>query len=268
MGIEQLRLLYINPSDITKAPDLPNQMVRGLRINPDQLDTFNIANGDILPTNLGIYSGIINGGSRNSANDNDPWIRTHAEFLKNLPPNLPEMDICFSHQARARALGGEVTETTAYRFGVEEMSLTDEGINDYLFKGLPPKFDVFVLNGDFVTRLPTDPSFQPIELARSERAGNEALAYGHHKRSVQWHPERTDEDMTSSAIIRGQDPTRPPYMLQAYQVYPSQDPERRAAAARNGYIMLGNWMEHSVIPYHLSRRMEPAQLVRRALIQV
>ncbi len=264
MGIEDLRLLYINPSDITKAPDLPNQIVQGLEIHPDQLDTCNIANGDVLPTKLWKYSGVISGGARNSANDNDPWIRTHADFLMNLPPDFPEMDICFSHQARARALGGAVTHTTAYRFGVEKMRKTDEGRNDYLFDGLPDEFDVFVLNEDYVTRLPTDPSSQPTVLARSRRADNEALAYGP-KRTIQWHPERTDEYMTSSAIIRGQDPTRPDYMLQAYQVYPSQSRKRRAAAARNGHIMLGNWMEHSVIPYHLWR---PNPLpVRRTLVR-
>jgi GMP synthase-like glutamine amidotransferase len=78
------------------------------------------------------------------------------EFLKNVyrflaevvRSNIPYLGICFGGQILAKIHGAKVEKNNVKEIGTYEITLTDEGKNDPLFKGFPDKFPAFQWHND------------------------------------------------------------------------------------------------------------------------
>ncbi|WP_158566895.1 type 1 glutamine amidotransferase [Actinomadura craniellae] len=192
---ERVRILFVNTQEVAPIAGLGlapyRQWIAEVTGTPaDRVEVVNVADGDPLPATVEAH-GVIGGGSGHSAFEDLPWIGRTKDFFRAVQrAGVPELHICWSHQAKAEAHGGRAAPGEAgRRFGIERLRLTAAGRHDPLFRDLPDEFEVFTSHVDVVTALPRDPA--PVELARSDTYPYEALAYGPTARTIQAHPELT-----------------------------------------------------------------------------
>lgn len=87
----------------------------------------------------------------------------------------PFLGSCWGHQFLALVLGGEVvTDKERGEVGTFDVTLTDVGRHDPLFREVPSPFAAHFGHHDMVTALPDG----MVELARSERCPNQAMRLG------------------------------------------------------------------------------------------
>lgn len=96
--------------------DFPNypQMFEAL-ISPHashvSFDTIAVEQGEALP-DIGTLDAILITGSAAGVYEDHPWIDPLFEFIRNAAEaHVPQVGICFGHQAMAQALGGEVVKS-------------------------------------------------------------------------------------------------------------------------------------------------------------
>ncbi len=98
----------------------------------------------------------------------------------------PILGVCFGHQLIAQMHGGDVQNDPAQsKSGSHEVTLTEEGKNDTLFKHMPPTFCAQYWHKDAVTELPEGSTL----LATGVSCRFAALRYGANTYTVQFHPE-------------------------------------------------------------------------------
>jgi GMP synthase (glutamine-hydrolysing) len=171
------------------------------QVSDAQIEVIDVADGAALPSTIEAH-GVIGSGSGHSAFEELPWIRDVKDFFTAAQERgVPELHICWSHQAKVMSAGGRVERGACGRkFGIEHVRLTAAGRRDALFAGMPDTFDMFTSHTDVTTRLPH--ANPPVELAYSESYPYEALAYGSSARTVQAHPEMTAPFITALANAR------------------------------------------------------------------
>jgi GMP synthase (glutamine-hydrolysing) len=176
-----------------------------MRVPSSDVTVINVADGEPLPDTIEA-SAVIGGGSVHSAYEDLPWIRQAKQFfLQTQRQGIPQLHICWSHQAMAEAAGGTVTPGhDGRRFGVERLHLTGRGRADPLFRGLPDSFEIFTSHMDTIRDVPvTDQLGQPItELAYSDGYRFEALRYGQTCWTIQAHPELTSDIVAAYGAYR------------------------------------------------------------------
>jgi GMP synthase (glutamine-hydrolysing) len=96
----------------------------------------------------------------------------------------PALGICLGGQLLASALGGVVGPSPQPEIGVHEIFLTDAGVRDALFSGVPNRCRVFGWHEDAFT-LPRG----AVPLAGSIGCAFEAFRYGVGTYALQFHPE-------------------------------------------------------------------------------
>ncbi len=112
--------------------------------------------------------------------------RTRNIISHTLAQNIPLLGVCFGHQLVAQMHGGEVDHDIAQsKFGSYEVSLTEEGVHDPVFKHLPVSFVAQYAHKDSVTTLPEGATL----LAASPACSFSALRYAEKAYTVQFHPE-------------------------------------------------------------------------------
>jgi GMP synthase (glutamine-hydrolysing) len=105
-----------------------------------------------------------------------------------LKHDLPFFGICFGGQFLARVLGADVHRNPVREIGIYKAILTDEGLRDKLFAGLPRQIEVFHWHAD-TFQIP----FGATLLATGETCHNQAFRKGNAV-GIQFHIEpRTDE---------------------------------------------------------------------------
>lgn len=104
--------------------------------------------------------------------------------------NIPFFGICLSHQLRAKMYHNPV-ETRTYEFGLQEISLNDDGRSHWLFEGMPEKFTVYQHHRDHVTSVQGGARV----LASSANCPIEAVAWDDYGVSCQFHPEVLERDI-------------------------------------------------------------------------
>ncbi len=116
--------------------------------------------------------------------------KPYAEYL--LEHNIPTLGICFGHQLLGYAAGVDVGHSVLEsKTGTQVVELTDEGVIDPLFVGLPRTLPAQYAHKDVLFDLPTGATI----LARNcDKCRFSALRYGPKMYSVQFHPEKTRED--------------------------------------------------------------------------
>lgn len=99
---------------------------------------------------------------------------------------LPVLGVCFGHQLIAQMHGGDVQcDPEQKKSGSHEVSLTQEGKKDPLFKHLPESFIAQYLHKDSATQLPEGATV----LAVGPSCHFSALRYGDNIYTTQFHPE-------------------------------------------------------------------------------
>jgi GMP synthase (glutamine-hydrolysing) len=130
------------------------------------------------------------GGMQVDQEDSHPWLRAVLDLLAQaLDRGVPTLGVCLGAQVLARAAGGAVGPATQAECGWQPVQLTDAGVDDKLFAGLPRQFDVFQWHS-YAFDLPPGAiplAHSPVCL-QSFRVG--ACAWG-----VQWHPEVTADSV-------------------------------------------------------------------------
>lgn len=117
---------------------------------------------------------------------------------------IPYFGICLGHQVAAKALDGDVYESSIPETGFVDrrgepyqVSLTEAGKADPLFKGLPNPFRVFETHNDIVRA-----SNSMTVIGEGQRGNNQVIKYGEAAYGLQPHIELTDE-MFAKWSMRG-----------------------------------------------------------------
>lgn len=144
------------------------------------------AQQDQLPP-IGDVAAVVITGSASMVTDASPWIEAVSSWLRELAlAEVPILGICFGHQLLAHALGGEVAyNPVGVEVGTVEITLTDAAGVDPMFGDLPLRFSAHVAHRQSVVALPPATRL----LARSERDGVQAFAWGKRVWGIQFHPE-------------------------------------------------------------------------------
>ncbi|MDX1778783.1 MAG: type 1 glutamine amidotransferase [Thermodesulfobacteriota bacterium] len=111
------------------------------------LKTFSSVKFDLPSDCSGV---IILGGPMNVDDESDyPFLREEKDFIKELiRQETPLLGICLGAQLIAQAAGGEVFKADKKEIGWYEVSLSTEGEDDLIVKGLPKVFQVFQWHED------------------------------------------------------------------------------------------------------------------------
>jgi len=113
------------------------------------------------------------------------WIRKTKEFVqKVIEKGKPVLGVCYGNHLLASIYGHKLV-TKEPEVGWCNIELTEQGINDPLFAGLPKSFPVFEHHTRF------DEVTEGV-LARNEN-GVQAVRYAENVWGVQFHPEETPE---------------------------------------------------------------------------
>ncbi|MFH1766845.1 MAG: type 1 glutamine amidotransferase [Patescibacteria group bacterium] len=197
---------------------------RALGIDPKNFEVCYLPD-QRLPANVEADLVII-GGSNKSVYDTEPWIQPLEQFIVRLvQEKKPMFGVCFGHQIIAQALGGTVEPGSfGPEIGLTEIELTKDGLHDPLFKNITPVFDAMQLHKDIVVKLPP---VEVVVLANSDLYPNQALAYGDHVRTVQFHPEITTNIMETEVNEHADEMLRLGYFSNKAEI------ERKTAALQD-----------------------------------
>ena len=134
-------------------------------------------------------AGIIITGSHSMVSDAEPWSERLKPWLQQaFKAGVPMFGVCYGHQLMASAFGGVSGYHPAGReSGTFRVELTSEGKKDALFGQLPGAFDAHLTHAQSVLEKPSGASI----LAANAHDPHQALRYGSHQWSVQFHPEFT-----------------------------------------------------------------------------
>ena len=97
------------------------------------------AAGGFTPPALAELDLIVSLGGPQSANDPNPALQQEINYLRAAAagqPPVPVVGVCLGAQLLARALGGEVSPTGGYQFGLRKLDVTAAGAADPAFREL------------------------------------------------------------------------------------------------------------------------------------
>ncbi len=153
---------------------------------------------------LANYAGVIFGGSgefdlHGGRDKKDPLrlmamiIFTRLRMLISyvLAEQKPALGVCFGHQLIGQMRGGEVEHDLGQtKVGTHEVSLTDEGKADPVFKQLPATFAAQYAHNDSITLAPEG----AVVLGKGNDCSFSILRYGNTVYTMQFHPELSAAD--------------------------------------------------------------------------
>lgn len=148
-------------------------------------------NNGTIPEQPGAYSAIVSMGGPMSANDGDkyPWIDQELRLMRQaMAKGTPLLGICLGAQLLAKAAGARVRPNHVAEIGWGAVELTDEGLADPLFAGLPRRFEVLHFHGETFD-LPAG----AVRLAGTPECPNQAFRFGDRVYGLQFHIETTEE---------------------------------------------------------------------------
>ena len=146
--------------------------------------------------NLDDYSAVIAGGGGSNVSDKEEdkdedrkrFDREFGQLVdKVIEKDFPFFGACYGITFMSKHLGAKVAKYTSYTEDVSaiDISLTEEGKEDPLLKGLPEKFKAFVGHKDSCMNLPE----QAVLLASSEQCPHHMFRIKNNIYATQFHPE-------------------------------------------------------------------------------
>ncbi len=201
MNTKKILLIQFRQNNIIASHE-QRCILRGLGIKENLLEVmnfFNTKNNFASEIDLTQIKGVIIGGSgefsfSDKENRSDLWkkVQNSFPFLKKImESDLPILGICFGHQILGYLLGSEViNDKMQEETGSFEIALTQKGLEDRLFSGLPEKLFVQEGHKDSLAKIPDN----AILLAQSKKCSIEAFRAGNIY-GVQFHPELEIDDV-------------------------------------------------------------------------
>ncbi len=175
------------------------------------LDVVRVDEGEPLP-DLNTYRGVVVTGSAAMVTERAPWSVATAAWLRAaISHDLAVLGVCYGHQLLADAMGARVDwNPNGRQIGSIVATLTEEGLSDPLFSGLPNPLQVQTSHSQSVLDLPDSLAL----LAASPRDPRHAFRVrGARAWGVQFHPEFDAEvtrayicDRRAAIRAEGQDP--------------------------------------------------------------
>ncbi len=154
------------------------------------LETIHLYNGDTLPPDATGYRAVISlGGPMNVYEEEKyPFLKAETDFLRNMVnAGTPVLGICLGAQMIAKAQGAEVCKSPKKEVGWCTIRLTDSGLKDALFQGLPSALEVLQWHEDMF-HIPDN----GLLLAQSADCPHQAFRYKN-AYGLQFHVEITKE---------------------------------------------------------------------------
>ena len=187
------------------------------------------------------FDAVIATGSPRSVLESAPWMsRASDALLEAAARGVPVLAVCFGHQLVAAALGAPVRRSPRGReLGTISCTLTQAGLADPLFAGVPRTFEVQATHEDEVAIVPAGAEV----LAGNAHSAIQAFRVGRRLHAVQFHPELSAAAV--AALVRARAPA-----LAAEARARGEDPAMRLASllagirgAQWGARVLGNFLD-------------------------
>ncbi len=170
------------------APEPPGRIRHALDAHGCSHHTVRIFRDDPVPETLNAAGLVVMGGPMGVGDiDKRPHLKQEMALIEQaLRADIPVLGICLGSQLLAHALGAEVRPGAEKEIGWHEVTLTDDGASDPLFRDVEPSFTAFHWHGD-VFNLPDG----AVSLARSAQTAHQAFRYGEHAYGLLFHLEVT-----------------------------------------------------------------------------
>jgi len=144
------------------------------------LQTVRLHENDAMPAGeveAGKFAGVVALGSRATAYlpETNPRYDEEVEFFRFIAKSsVPSFFMCYSMQLFCLANGGEAKQNPKGKeIGFKDVTITEEGKRDRLFRGVRSPFASFQSHQDIVTRLPKG----AVRLAYSQKTENQAAVF-------------------------------------------------------------------------------------------
>ncbi|MFU8770548.1 MAG: glutamine amidotransferase [Desulfotignum sp.] len=166
--------------------DFEHWIIRGLGVDPRQIDVVNAPALDPLPGGA-VIAGVVIAGSHAMVTQNLDWsLRVEAWLAPVVGAGTPVLGICYGHQLLAKAMGGLVDfHPQGLEIGTAAIHLTHAATADPLFHDLPAVITVHTCHSQTVLRLPEG----AVCLAENSHDPHHAFRLGRAAWGVQFHPE-------------------------------------------------------------------------------
>jgi GMP synthase-like glutamine amidotransferase len=210
-SIKKLKVLFLdiltdNPSlrkqetKIMGGKTYAEQIQRALNLKPQNFFAVDASRSKF--PNPKRYDAIVIGGSYEDpvAGKEKRWMKKVYGYIRRISKDgVPLLGICGGLQFAVRAFNGKVIYNPMGReLGSICVNLTQAGLRDPLFKGLPAKFIIQLSHKCIAKKLL--PGWKL--LAASPLCKNQAIAIGDKIRLVQFHPELTRKQVQTIARMR------------------------------------------------------------------
>lgn len=166
----------------------------GMDLPQSAMEVLAVYQGTQLPESYKVDAIVVTG-SASMITDHAPWSEATAAWLRGvIAGGTPLLGVCYGHQLIAHAMGGEIGDNPNGRqIGTIDVTLTQAGMGDPLFRHFPETLHVPASHVQSVLKLPPDARI----LGTSARDPHHAFAIGDRVWAVQFHPEFDAE------IVRG-----------------------------------------------------------------
>lgn len=164
-----------------------------------ELHHFAVVDG-VFPETVTGFDGYLITGSRHGVYDDLPFIAPLMQFIRDaFALGIPQVGICFGHQAIAQALGGKVVKSPkGWGVGIRTVNVVET--LDWM-AGSSDRLDLLYVHQDQVIELPEGAT----NLAGDEFCPHAAFAMGDKVFTFQGHPEFDKDYVHELLAIRGQD---------------------------------------------------------------
>ncbi len=156
--------------------------------------------GDEIPDLSGFDALVVMGGPMDVWQEEEhAWLAQEKAAIRHAVVDLqmPYLGLCLGHQLLAEALGGTVGPSKQPEIGIMEVELNEAGLNSPFLKGLRRTQKCLQWHSAEVT---TAPDCAQV-LASSTACKVQALSYGSHAFSMQYHVELEDDTVPNWAAI-------------------------------------------------------------------
>lgn len=167
----------------------------------------------------------------------NPWLVAEKEAIRRWVTELrrPFLGLCLGHQLLADALGGTCGPQSPPEIGVMDVHLTEDGINDPIFADMSQNQVALQWHSVCVAQPPAG----VVVLASSPDCAIQAMRYGRHAWSMQYHVEVESDTVANWAVIpeyrAALEATLGPGAAEALQAEAESNMETFAAASNQLY---------------------------------